>query len=96
MDLIGPTFAAELIVAGVPVDGIAWGADGALSFRDDVPPEVVVAAIDVRLAHDPSKQPAPATPVLTDGQLAEVLIAKGVITSQDVAAAVAAADEPQK
>lgn len=63
--MIGTTFKEELVAAGVPLDGIAWGADGKFNFADEVPPEVRAQVAAVFAAHDADAQPAPsAEPML--------------------------------
>jgi hypothetical protein len=58
MDRIGPKFVHDLQAAMISLEGIAWGADGALTFRDDVPQDVQDRVRLVLAAHDPAA-PAP-------------------------------------
>ena len=51
---IGPTFPDELRAAKVPLDGIAWGADGAISYREDVPQAVKDQVAAIYAAHNPA------------------------------------------
>lgn len=85
MNKIGPTFSAELSAAGVSLDGIAWGEDGAFCFREDVTQDTRDAVEAVLAAHDPAKMAPP--PPLTDGELAGLLIRKGYLTAGDISAA---------
>src|SRR5260370_38466914 len=51
---IGPTFPDELRATKVPLDGIAWGADGAISYREDVPQAVKDQVAALYAAHNPA------------------------------------------
>ena len=54
MKAIGPTFLGELQAAGVPLDGISWGADGKIEYRADVPQSVRDQVATVYEAHNPA------------------------------------------
>jgi hypothetical protein len=61
MKAIGPSFATELRAAGVSPDGIAWGSDGQITYRDDVSQAVRDQVAAVYAAHDPTAPgPSPA------------------------------------
>lgn len=86
MKAIGPTFTDELKVAGLLGLPFSWGADGALNFGEAMTPKQIAAVQAVYDAHDPARQPIPPK-TLTDGDLASVLVAKGLITQAEVDAA---------
>ncbi len=52
---IGPTFGRELREAGIPLDGIAWSADGTLIYADTIAETVRQQVAAVFAAHDPTK-----------------------------------------
>lgn len=70
--MIGPTFADELHAAGIPLDGIAWGADGAFCFADTVPQGVRDQVAAVYAAHDPDARPAPSAEPMLARQRADL------------------------
>lgn len=82
MKNIGPTFVDELKAAGISLDGIAWGADGAIAFREDVLQPTRDAVLAVYAAHDPLKQ----TPS-TDGTKEQRARALEALAASDPAAA---------
>ena len=78
---IGPTFLSDLQVAHVPLDGIVWGDDGVIQYRQDVPQVVRDQVAVVVAAHDPTL-PAPDTS-LSDGLARpEMQAILGVIAQQ--------------
>lgn len=56
--MIGPTFIDELKAAGAQIDGLAWGDDGALSFRADYPDDQRTIVENVLAAHEPNNAAA--------------------------------------
>lgn len=53
MKLIGKSFTDELHAAGIAGDGIAWGSDGVIQYREDVTQAARDAVAIVLAAHDP-------------------------------------------
>lgn len=50
---IGPSFGDELIQGGVSPEGIAWGDDGEIAYREDVPQATRDAVAAVLASHNP-------------------------------------------
>lgn len=85
---VGPTFGAELAAAGCAA-GIAWTSDGTLTFSPGSDP---ACAQRVLAAHDPAKQPVPASVSRLQGRLA--LSHAGLLASAEGAVAAAGGDLP--
>jgi hypothetical protein len=90
--MIGPTFGAEVLAAGLGGLPFAWGEDGAISGRENLTAGQN-AALDAALAaHDPAKQAVPQ--VISDRQFFQQLAVQAVITEDDAIAAVATGTLP--
>ena len=71
---IGPAFGAELMAAAVSLEGYSWGADGTITFNDEVTQATRDQVAAVLAAHDPTRIPVAQ-------QLAAKLAAGCAITS---------------
>jgi hypothetical protein len=81
---IGPTFGNELKTAGVNCEGVSWGADGQICYREDVSKETIAAVESVYADHDPEAK-LPIEPAsISDGDLAAILVAKGMLAQADI------------
>lgn len=54
MDIIGPTFGAELVAAGLGGLQISWGADGRIDYGASITPAQRIAIEAVLTAHNPA------------------------------------------
>ena len=91
MTRIGPTFAEELRTAGLTGLPFSWGDDGVIQYDPRMTPAQIAAVQAVYAAHDPTA-PSIQVPDMTVEDLQAALIAKGVLTKADVAAAMSATE----
>jgi hypothetical protein len=60
---IGPTFADELVAAGLTLEGYSWDImTGEINYAADMPQEIIDLIEAVYAVHDPAKQTDPPTP----------------------------------